>query len=75
MTHHLSSSIVVSILQSDTRTPDAFVFMTWQNDSSGLVGSGSGTVCSNINHQIMEANTDDNSSGMVINFLKFFHVI
>ena len=66
------------IVSSDTRTPDAFAFLTWDNDADGLVGSGNGNACEKKERKkyyISEAKTDDSYSGKVLIFIYTFHTI
>ena len=69
------TSIVNPIVLSDTRSPDVFLFLTWQNDTSGSVGCGDlKAVCEDAQTiQIVEAWTDDSYSGRVI-ILKFLQI-
>ena len=55
-------------MASDTRSPDVFLFLTWQNDTSGLVGtSGGQPICSSAQpFHIAEAKSTDIYSGNVI---------
>ena len=56
-------------MASDSRSPDVFLFLTWQNDTSGLVGtSGGQPICSSAQpFHIAEAkSTSDSYSGNVI---------
>ena len=55
-------------MASDTRSPDVFLFLTWQNDTSGLVGtSGGQPICSSAQpFHIAEAKSTDSYSGNVI---------
>ena len=55
-------------MASDTRSPDVFLFLTWQNDTSGLVGSSGGQpICSSAQpFHIAEAKSTDSYSGNVI---------
>ena len=55
-------------MASDTRSPDVFLFLTWQNDTSGLVGtSGGQPICSPAQpFHIAEAKSTDSYSGNVI---------
>ena len=52
----------------ETRTPDLFLFLTWQNDTGGTVGTGRNSpICLDAqSFEIVEARTDDNYSGSVI---------
>ena len=72
------TSIVNPIVLSDTRSPDVFLFLTWQNDTDGSVGCGDlKAVCEDAQTiQIVEARTDDTDdsySGRVI-ILKFLQI-
>ena len=55
-------------MDSDTRFPDVFLFLIWQNDTSGLVGtSGGQPICSPAQpFHIAEAKSTDSYSGNVI---------
>ena len=55
-------------MDSDTRSPDVFLFLTWQNDTSGLVGtSGGQPICSSAQpFHIAEAKSTESYSGNVI---------
>ena len=52
----------------ETRPPDLFLFLTWQNNTDGTVGTGRGNpICSDAqSFSIVEARTDDSFSGSVI---------
>ena len=60
---------------NETRTPDSFLFLTWQNDTSGTVGTGGITaICIDAqSFTIAEARTDDSYSGSVILLADLFN--
>ena len=58
----------------ETRTPDLFLFLTWQNDTSGTVGTGqNNAICLDQSFNIAEARTDDSYSGSVILLADLFN--
>ena len=63
-------------MASDTRYPDVFLFLTWQNDTSGLVGtSGGQPICSSAQpFHIAEAKSTDSYSGNVIIFPSYIAI-